>query len=565
MIVGEWGQKHGRRRRWRLLLLVGGLFIGLTLTLAQPAGSAQAPDPRFGIVESFWVPEEAAALDAGWERILFYWREIQPTGPEDWNTLHVYEEWLRAAEQQGQPVIGLLKNTPLWATDANSEAGLPRGLYLPLDDPENLWANFVRDIARYYGARGVHHWIIWNEPEIAPGVYGHEFAGSVEDYVRLLKVAYLVMKAEDPQAVIHLAGLTWWHDPAYVGELLAAITSDPDAAANDYFFDVISLHIYFRSETVRQILLAVTDLQAAQGLNKPIWINEMNASPNLDPAWPVTRPAFQVDLNQQAWFIVQATALGFASGAGSIGIYKLLDISLPPGGESFGLLRPDKSRRPAFYAYQTTIAQLRDFTAVGLEEAPGYYVVTFQRPQGVTRVIWARTRTDVTLVLPALGDYGSLLAATGEPLDSPLVVDAHYLLTLPGARCAAAPCEIGGAPLFLVEPGAVAPNVTEVAPFLPPSPTPTPSATPSPSPPPSATPSPSPTPLPSATPPATATLAPASNTPSPTQTIAVQPAATRALPQAAPGGIDDTIGLFALAAAVLVALVVALTARSRRG
>ena len=552
--------RTGRWQPW--LLLPALLALAWAFVQARPAGSATEPDPRFGIVESFWVPEEAEALDVGWERIIFYWREIQPTGPDDWNTLHVREEWLRAAVAQGQPVVGLLKNTPLWATDAPSEGGLPRGLYLPPDDPGNLWAGYVREIARYYGPRGVHHWIVWNEPEIAAGVFGHEFDGSVDDYVRLLKVAYLVMKEEDPLAVIHLAGLTWWHDPAYLAELLAAIARDPDAAANNEFFDVISLHIYFRAETVREILLAVAEIQATAGTDKPVWINETNASPNLDPDWPVVRPAFQVDLEQQAWFIVQAYALGFASGAGSIGVYKLLDISLPPGGESFGLLRPDKSRRPAFFAYQTTIAQLRDFTAVSLEEAPTYYVVTFQRPQGVTRVVWARTRQDVALQLPAWGRDAQLLSATGEALPLPAGdrVDGQYTLLLPGARCAAAPCDVGGAPLFLVEAGAAAPAVDPAPAFLPtgrptltatPSPTATPTSTLSPTPTPTATPPPSSTPVP--------TSAPASATPSPAAT-----AGTTA-PAPEPGtDISDTIGLVALAGAALVAIGVALLWLQRR-
>ena len=47
------------------------------------------------------------------------------------------------------------------------------------DDPNNLWATYVRQVADYYGPRGVHHWIIWNEPDIAPDVYGHEFSGTI--------------------------------------------------------------------------------------------------------------------------------------------------------------------------------------------------------------------------------------------------------------------------------------------------------------------------------------------------------------------------------------------------
>ena len=59
--------------------------------------------------------------------------------------------------------------------------------------------------------------------------------------------------------------------------------------------------------------------------------------------------------------MVQAHALAFGAQTARVGIYKLLDILLPPGGESFGILRPDASRRPAFDAYQTTVRYLGGF------------------------------------------------------------------------------------------------------------------------------------------------------------------------------------------------------------
>ena len=78
---------------------------------AQPA----AVDPRFGAIEAFWEPAAAADLGVGWDRILFLWHEVQPTGPQDWNTLHVLEEWLVDAQANGRTVVGLLKSTPPWA------------------------------------------------------------------------------------------------------------------------------------------------------------------------------------------------------------------------------------------------------------------------------------------------------------------------------------------------------------------------------------------------------------------------------------------------------------------
>ncbi len=461
--------------------------------------SRPEPDPRFGIVSAFWLPEEAAALNLGWERILFYWSQIQPNSADDWNTLHVMEEWLEEADAQGRKVVGLLKNTPAWATDTPSDAGVPRGLYLPVDDPDNLWAAYVRRIGEYYGPRGVHNWIIWNEPDIDPGVYGTEWLGSVEDYYQLVKVAYLVMKEVDPEATIHLAGLTYWHDVVagrdqYLQRFLRVATADPEAAENDYFFDVISLHIYFRTETVPSIVEQIDAIQNEFGIDKPIWINETNAAPTEDPEWPVSRPQFQLDLEQQAWYIAQAHALGFAAGAESIGIYKFFDVNLPPGEESFGLIRADETLRPGYYAHQTTIRALQGFTAATAEREADHYVVTFRQPRGTTRVMWARREMTATVSIPARLPSAELWDVMGE-VQQIEPTNGVYTITLEGARCEGE-CLVGGPPLFLVE------RLPEPTPT--PSPTPTSTSTPTPT----ATATATATPEPSATPEPTATPAP---------------------------------------------------------
>jgi hypothetical protein len=75
----------------------------------------------------------------GWERILFYWSSCSPTA-DDWNIYHVEDGWISTALANGRQVIGLLENTPRWATDGADQIGVPRGLDLPIDDPNNLWA-----------------------------------------------------------------------------------------------------------------------------------------------------------------------------------------------------------------------------------------------------------------------------------------------------------------------------------------------------------------------------------------------------------------------------------------
>jgi hypothetical protein len=570
-----------------LSILVLFLLVIVAPAVSPPPAQAQTtPDFRFGATEAFWAPEDAAELGIGWERILFYWRELQPAGPDDWNTLHVLEEWLNEANAQGRTVVGLLKNTAPWASEDGTEAGVPRGLYLPIDDPDNLWAGFLRRVAHYYSVRGVHHWIIWNEPEIDRGVFGFEFAGSAEDYYQLLKVAYQVLKAEDPEAVIHLAGLTWWHDPGYLNRFFQIVTSDPEGRENNYFFDTISLHIYFRVETIATIINSVEAIQSRWGLDKPIWINETNTSPNRDPLWPILRPQFQVDLEQQAWFIIQGTALAFASGAESVSVYKMMDVLLPPGGEPFGLLRPDFSRRPAYDAYRTTIEYLRDFRGrPDLQQAADYYVITFFRPQGITRVLWARDSADVTVQLPALAESATLVGVTGETQQLP-AQNGVYTLELENARCYGE-CLVGGRPIIIFEEGvglemSPLPTAVQLGAAVPvptfafdtiltPTPTSEPTETPSATPttPPTATFTPLPTatetPLPTITPSPTETAVP---TPEPTLVPAVETGTAE--PSPTDGSLSsiimDQIGLLVLGigGGLLIGLI-AYIIRLRRG
>ncbi|MCA9974798.1 MAG: hypothetical protein KC413_03580, partial [Anaerolineales bacterium] len=499
------------KRLWWMGVCVLALVLVVTATAVSPSAAQEsetAVDNRFGAIEAFWEPTEAADLGVGWDRILFYWNEIQPTGPEDWNTLHVLEEWLHDANAHDRTLVGLLKNTPVWATDQEPFSGVPRGLYLPVDDPGNLWANYTRRVAAYYGPLGVHHWIVWNEPDIAPDVYGHEFGGTMQDYYRLLQVAYLSIKAVDPEATIHLGGMTYWHDTTYLRRFLTLVTADPDAAANNYYFDVISQHIYFRPETIPDIVGEAYALQAELGIDppKPVWINETNARPNMDPEWPVQVQQFHLDLEQQAWYLVQAFALGFASGAERVGVYKLIDIHLPPGGESWGLLRPDgsKSQRPVYAAYKTMTTYLGGFAgSVAAQETADYFQVTFPKPDGVVRVLWSRKLAAVTVPITALTTTAQVVQYTGH-VEAVTAVDGVYTLQLDGARCYNNECYIGGPPLLLVEDGVAAEALT--APLSPAlavatiTPTPLVSATP--------TPTDTPSPMPTFTPTATETPAP---------------------------------------------------------
>lgn len=445
------------RRLW-------GVLFGAALMLSIGTAGAQTTrdgERPWGIVEGMWYPDLTCELGVGWERIIFDWSQHQPEGPDDWYTLNVDDRWLKAANLCGREIVAIVKNTPDWATDGLPGPGVPTGLDLSIDDPQNYWANFMRKTADYYRSRGVHRFIILNEPDISRETYGFEFEGELEDYFQMLKVAYLSVKSVNPDAVIHLGGTTYWHDAntgrrLYMDRLLERIRQDPDSEKYNEYFDVFSLHIYFRTETIPEIVGLMRGLLETYDMgDKAIWINEMNAAPTDDPNWPVERPQYPLDLEQQAAFLVQAAALSLASGVERAAVYKLVDQALPEGGESFGILIPNSATpRPAFYAWRTVNQYFVNVAQAEYVQTERVDQVTLTHHDGRrTMIAWARTDQAAALEIVA-GDsvkayridlYGNLTLLRPQ--------NGVYALTLSPARCDSDDgCFIGGMPVIIALP-----------------------------------------------------------------------------------------------------------------
>lgn len=432
------------------------LLILLALVLIPVPARAQdepppPPDPRFGAVETYHTPELADETGVGWTRIIFYWSELKKDGPDEWNEFHAPLARIDREIEGGREVVGLLKHTPAFATDGIPGAGVPRGLDLPVDDPGNEWAVFVREVVSAYEGR-VSRWIIWNEPDIPLDTFGAAWQGTPAEYYRLVKVAYLAAHEIDPGVKIHLGGLTYWHNPGYLREFLAAASQDPTAAGHGYYFDVVSLHVYFRPETTIDMVETTRATLAEFGLDKPVWINETNAPPYDDPAQRWEAPVFEVTQEMQASFLLQEFALALALDVERIAVYKWVDEpALEPGFEPYGLLRHDRSPRPAYDAFRAVTTYYAGTTDAVHLERPELQQVILLRGDETTRVLWARTPAGLQVSVPALVAEARLVDQTGRvtPLEAQ---NGQYTLSLEGAPCApGAECLMGGAPQLLVE------------------------------------------------------------------------------------------------------------------
>lgn len=430
------------------------------------------PDRRFGVVEAFTAPHVASYAGIGWERINFDWPSLQPGGPTGWNRAAVSGAMISQEIAAGREIVGIIGGRPHWALDTR---GLPRGLYLPPDDPHNLFGAFVAQLVRRYHGR-VHDWIVWNEPDVwDPHNGGYTWPGSVDDFARLQKVAYVQIKRVDPSLVVHLAATTYWWDaaygrPLYFGRLLDALARDPHARAHNWYFDVASAHIYNVPDDVEKILTIDRNLMRAHGFDKPIWLVETNAMPTRDGPWAMVNPAWLASAGEQSAYITQAFALALAAGAERVSAYKMADPAhLSRQAYPVGLVRPDGTARPVVAALRATTHALAGWVSARDEGlvGPARVVAVERGAQGATLVLWNTTASAATLTLrvavpadatPAWVDAHVVVVAaddTRQPL-SATVSQGEATLRVPLAASTCAQdglCRIGGPPLLVMAPG----------------------------------------------------------------------------------------------------------------
>jgi hypothetical protein len=199
--------------------------------------------------------------------------------------------------------------------------------------------------------------------------------------------------------------------------------------------------------------------------NKAIWINETNAAPTIDPAWPVNRPVFNLDLQHQANFLIQSLALGLAAGAERIAVYKLYDQLLPEGGESFGILNPaDASPRPAFYTWRMITEHFDDIVSASLQQTDSLNLVQLLHGNGQqTLALWARTEASTQVSVSSTNDKAYQLDMYGN-ITIMRSNNNEYQLTLSPALCEDGEgCFLGGNVVLIVQPQGKT-TVREIAP-----------------------------------------------------------------------------------------------------
>jgi hypothetical protein len=458
-------------------------------TAPQPLAPVANSDIWFGAVQTIAAPQASVNAGMKWTRLIFPWDQIQPNGSGELRPGYFSEAEIDAHVALGIEIVGITLYTPGWAARDPQRGGrsVPRNLHLPVDHPENYWAAYVRQLVSHYRGR-VDTWVFYNEPDmyIEPDDF-RTFAGTPDDYALVLKTAYLAAKSANPNVKIVMTGFTYWWDkqagrPQYFERVLDAIRSDPTAAQNSWFFDIVNAHTYGNPLNSYTVPTLYRRIMQARGIDKPIWIIESNVLTKNDARVGSGDGPFRATLDEQASYVLQGMALARAAGIQRYSIYKIVDEHAENEDEFWGLTRNDGTLRPSYIAYQVgarffqnvrsatyswggsqippTEAEISALLASNSNRfqwpwpAPVNTVVLDRGSERVT-VVWNASPEPVQYALPATARTARLVDKYGR--ESTLVAtDGRYPLSLEPSRNNSDPRDptlylVGGNPWIVVE------------------------------------------------------------------------------------------------------------------
>ncbi len=428
--------------------------------VTSPIPSYGSDAPHFGAVEAFAAPSVAAQTGLTWERVNVFWNTVEPERPgQALQPSSIPDAALSDELRRGMIVVGLIGNPPEWATRNGS---VPSGLDLPLTDPRNQWARFVRDVVSRYAGR-IDRWVFWNEPDIQPGTAGSTWAGSDDEFYQLMKVGYLAAKSVNPGATVIFPGTTYWSDylrgsKQFLERVVALADRDPSATANHGYFDMVDLHIYSRASDVYRIAMIYREILNRYHINVPLMITEMNIMPYDDPVRRMDPGGYRATMNEQAAYMIQSVTYAMAAGVRWISVYKLSDIGFSEEGP-YGLVRQDLTPRPALTAYRTAINYLKDASSIQLSQTKDAVVATFTQGKDDVTLAWTTGQAPSSIRVKVTGSAAFTVDKLGNvkpqtvPLTPPIFTLPLPAATMQGDDGGPLNSRVGGDPVLLVQTG----------------------------------------------------------------------------------------------------------------
>lgn len=264
-------------------------------------------------------------LGIGSVRLPLRWETVEPRpGEFDWS---ITDRIVESAEAKHVEVLFTLRCISSWGA---KEQTVKRSIYRSASAPKDMneWTRYVKELATRYRGRGVHY-------EIDNEVNGPTFwAGTLEEYLELLKASYAAIKEADPEARVLPSAMACkvvrnFKSPGFKNEEMVRHDDWLRGILSTKAFDAVSVHdYYFPSEivanglTFRSYLDHIRELMTEAGVaDRPIWITETgfvskptkasgrvdDGSPKKQAQWlkQAYRQAREVGVERFFWLIVR--------------------------------------------------------------------------------------------------------------------------------------------------------------------------------------------------------------------------------------------------------------------
>ncbi len=447
---------------------------------------------------------------AGWDRFAIYWNEIETSQDKyEWS---LYDDTIQKDVTYGLRTDAILLGSPTFFRD---NRGVPKNIYEPVFsdgsdspgsgktiNPNNPWAEFVYAIAMRYKPggelakknswqnwQGVRVWEIWNEPDL-----NNFWEGSVDEYARLVKVAYLAIEQADPDARVMIGGLVLYNKLNFLPDLLNIYQKQ-----GFYPFDIVAVHAYSWPPYSFDTVLTIENLLALHGLgDTPVWLNESGVTVWDDypgPNWAQRNDQIvgRATMQEQAAYVIQSAAYAYMAGADVVFHFQLYDDcgnqaqgstfaphdgSLCAGGavcwgDALGLVRNGSDNscfnqhpqantvRPSYEAFHT-VGQVfagQNFVPLTAYTSGPERRLVFARPDSaeIITVIWNEKGQPAEAVLKARSGQAILITQGGATATVKPDDDGAYHITLSPAtnqnqvNLPGVEYMIGGAPAILIE------------------------------------------------------------------------------------------------------------------
>ncbi len=275
---------------------------------------------------------------APWVRAEIHWSVVQPDpdGPMDFS---VYDAMMDEYAARDIRVLAILSWIPAELLDARGGEDW--------DAIDAGFAAFATEAVQRYAARGVHHWEVFNEPNLTG--YGwltedHDAWTNLPNYTRLLGIANEVVREHDPEGLVVLGGLA---SDQHRGLPLEDTMEVLDGYGATGCFDVFAYHPYGYQNQFGEARARVQDTLDDIGRpDLPVWFDEYG--------W-TDQDSMDLAVNPTPADNPMLATFADKDVADALFWFSARDYSSRASAPTFGLADADLVKRPSFTTFQTAL------------------------------------------------------------------------------------------------------------------------------------------------------------------------------------------------------------------